>query len=79
MEALIITVDMITLLTCLASGFFFGVYLLYKVFSLLENRYSHHLSKHDYVVGAITIYADFGFVLLMMLFTMLAMIKSFSI
>ena len=71
--------DMITILICMSGGFLFGVFLLHKAFTLLQNRYSHILHRDDYVIGSLTIYVDFGFVLLIMMFIMLAMIKSFTI
>ena len=70
--------DIVTILVCLIGGLLFGVFLLNKAFSLLYNRYSHDLMRDDYIIGSLTIYVDFGFVLLIMLFIMLAMIKSFT-
>lgn len=70
--------DLITILVCMIGGLMFGVFLLSKAFSLLQNQYSHALTREDYVIGSLTIYVDFGFVLLLMLFIMLAMIKSFT-
>lgn len=70
--------DLITILLCMTGGLMFGVFILSKAFSLLSNRYSHALTKDDYVIGSLTVYVDFGFVLLLMLFIMLAMIKSFT-
>ncbi len=69
--------DMVTILVCMTGGLMFGMFLLSKAFQLLQGKYSHNLNKDDYVIGSLTIYADFGFVLLLMLFIMLAMIKSF--
>ena len=70
--------DMVTIFVCLAAALLFGFFLLNKAFSLLHNNYSHDLMKDDYIIGSLTIYVDFGFVLLIMLFIMLAMIKSFT-
>ena len=70
--------DMVTILVCMAGGLLFGFFLLHKAFALLNNRYTHNLTNDDYIIGSLTIYVDFGFVLLIMLFTMLAMIKSFT-
>ena len=70
--------DIITICVCLTGGLLFGIFLLHKSFQLLTNRYTHSLTKDDYVIGSLTIYVDFGFVLLIMLFIMLAMIKSFT-
>lgn len=70
--------DMITIFVCMSGGLLFGVFLLHKSFQLLSNKYTHSLTRDDYVIGSLTIYVDFGFVLLVMLFVMLAMIKSFT-
>ena len=70
--------DIVTILVCMVGGLLFGVFLLAKAFSLLTNKYSHALTKDDFVIGSLTIYVDFGFILLVMLFIMLAMIKSFT-
>jgi len=70
--------DLVTIMLCTIGGLLFGVYLLNKTFSLLQNKYDHELSRDDYVIGCLTLYVDFGFVLLVMMFIMLAMIKSFT-
>jgi hypothetical protein len=70
--------DMITIIVCTIGGLLFGVFLLHKAFSLISNKYPHALTKNDYIIGSLTIYVDFGFVLLLMLFIMLAMIKNFT-
>lgn len=70
--------DIVTILVCMVGGLLFGTFLLAKAFSLLHNKYSHALTKDDFVIGSLTIYVDFGFILLVMLFIMLAMIKSFT-
>lgn len=70
--------DIITIIICIVGGLLFGCFLLSKTFALLHSRYSHALSRDDYVIGCLTLYVDFGFVLLIMLFIMLAMIKSFT-
>lgn len=70
--------DIVTILVCMIGGLLFGLFLLAKAFSLLQNKYSHALTKDDYIIGSLTIYVDFGFILLVMLFIMLAMIKSFT-
>jgi hypothetical protein len=70
--------DMITIVVCAIGGLLFGVFLLHKAFSLINNKFGHTLTKYDYIIGSLTIYADFGFVLLLMLFVMLAMIKNFT-
>lgn len=69
--------DLVTIMVCMVGGLMFGIFLLSKAFQLLQGKYSHNLTKEDYVIGSLTVYADFGFVLLLMLFIMLAMIKSF--
>lgn len=69
--------DTVTILVCMAAALLFGFFLLNKTFSLLHNNYSHDLTREDYIIGCLTIYVDFGFVLLIMLFIMLAMIKGF--
>ena len=69
--------DMVTIVVCMIGGLLFGVFLLHKAFTLINNRYGHMLYKTDYIIGSLTIYVDFGFVLLLMLFIMLAMIKNF--
>jgi hypothetical protein len=70
--------DIITILICIVGGLLFGGFLLLKTFTLLTNKYSHALSREDYVIGCLTLYVDFGFVLLIMMFIMLAMIRSFT-
>lgn len=70
--------DMLTILLCLLGGLMFGIFLLNKAFMLSQNKYSHTLTKDDYVIASLTIYVDFGFILLLMLFIMLATIKSFT-
>ena len=70
--------DFITICVCMSAAFLFGIFLLTKAFALLQNKYSHQLRKDDYVIASITIYVDFGFVLLIMMFIMLAQIKSFT-
>lgn len=70
--------DIVTICVCMIGGLLFGVFLLHKAFQLLTNKYTHSLTRDDYVIGSLTIYVDFGFVLLVMLFIMLAMIKTFT-
>lgn len=70
--------DIVTILVCLIGGLLFGFFLLNKVFTIINNTYSHDLNKEDFIIGSITIFVDFGFVLLLMLFIMLAMIKRFA-
>ena len=70
--------DMITIFLCMFGGLMFGIFLLNKAFMLTQNKYSHALTKDDYVIASLTIYVDFGFVLLIMLFVMLATIKQFT-
>ncbi|CDW90337.1 UNKNOWN [Stylonychia lemnae] len=70
--------DMITILLCMVGGLMFGIFLLSKAFQIFQNNYTHALTKDDYVIASMTIYVDFGFVLLVMLFVMLATIKSFT-
>jgi len=70
--------DIITIVICMVGGLLFGIFLLHKAFSLITNKYGHSLTKSDYIIGSLTIYVDFGFVLLLMLFVMLAMIKNFT-
>jgi hypothetical protein len=75
----------ITIVICLLGGIFFGIFLLNKAFFLLlpaqqrsvsNHQSSSELTKEDSVIGCISlIYVDFGFVLLLFLFVMLAMIK----
>ena len=69
--------DMVTILVCLTGGLMFGFFLLSKAFTWLQGRSNFLLTKDDYVIGSLTIYVDFGFILLLMMFVMLAMIKSF--
>ena len=71
--------DIITIAICMSGGLLFGFFLLNKAFTLLQNRYSVSLQKEDYLIGSLTVYVDFGFVLLVMMFIMLAMIKSFTV
>ena len=71
------SVDVITILLCLSGGIFFGIYLLSKMFQMMEGKYTIPLRQDDYLIGSLSIYVDFGFVLLLILFVMLAMIKSF--
>eukprot|EP00350_Pseudokeronopsis_sp_OXSARD2_P010720 CAMPEP_0170543212 /NCGR_PEP_ID=MMETSP0211-20121228/2406_1 /TAXON_ID=311385 /ORGANISM="Pseudokeronopsis sp., Strain OXSARD2" /LENGTH=140 /DNA_ID=CAMNT_0010846535 /DNA_START=703 /DNA_END=1125 /DNA_ORIENTATION=+ len=69
--------EIVTITICMVGGFLFGIFLLHKAFSLVNNSYTHNLQKNDYVIGSLTVYVDFGFVLLLMLFVMLAMIMNF--
>jgi len=69
--------DMVTILVCLTGGLMFGVFLLSKAFTWIQGKSSLQLTKDDYVIGSLTVYVDFGFILLLMMFVMLAMIKSF--
>lgn len=75
--------DIATILTCLCGGIFFGIFLLNKVFSLISppasKTFSHssELSREDAMIGFLKlVYADFGFVMLLCLFVMLAMIRT---
>ena len=71
--------SVITILVSTVGGLCFGVFLLYKAFTILENKYTHSLCKEDFLIGSLTIYLDFGFILLILLFALLAMIiKSFT-
>lgn len=70
--------DMVTILVCMVGGLLFGFFLLNKAYAIIERKYPFQLTIEDYIIGSLTIYVDFGFVLLLMLFVMLAMIKSFS-
>ena len=70
--------DIVTIFVCMAGGLLFGFFLLYKAFTLLRRRYSYPLKVEDFIIGSLTIYVDFGFVLLLMLFVLLAMIKGFT-
>ncbi|CDW83882.1 UNKNOWN [Stylonychia lemnae] len=70
--------DMTAILICMLGGLMFGIYLLTKAFQILNHRYSHDLTIDDYVIGSMTIYLDFGFVLLVIMFAMLLAIKEFS-
>ena len=75
--------DIVTILTCLCGGIFFGIFLLNKVFSLIQppaqksQSHSSELSKEDAMIGFIKlVYADFGFVILVCLFMMLATLRT---
>lgn len=84
--------DAISILICMCAGLLFGLFLLNKVFVVLQppqplstntivtqTRAHEELSKNDYIIGFVhLVYADFSFVLLLLLFVMLAMIKAFT-
>ena len=79
--------DGITIAICITGGLFFGIFLLSKAILLIDPKLTNsknsqitELSKEDYVIGCLSlVYVDFGFVLLLLIFVMLAMIKANSV
>jgi len=64
-----------TILCALACGIIYGMYLYHKLMKLLSNQYNHLLSVDDYFLGSLSLYADFGFFILVLIFTMVGLVE----